>query len=484
MKGKDISAVQIGETTSLREAMDLMDRLGSGVILITAQGGVLKGILTDGDVRRVLLKGCGMEEPASKHMNTSFASGAASKTREENIALMNERIRHLPVLDDEGRLVELLSWSEIWRLPVTQPLLGGNELNYVSDCITSNWISSQGAYIKRFEKMFADYHSVEHALTASSGTTALHLALAALGIGPGDEVIVPSLTFAACANVVMHTGATPVFADVSAETWTLDPALLEGLITPRTKAVMPVHLYGQPCDMDPILDVARRRGLYVVEDCAESLGAKYKGALTGVLGHIGCFSFFANKVITTGEGGMCITRDKALAEKMLVLRDHGMSKKRKYWHELAGFNYRMTNVQAAIGVAQMEKIDKFLASRKALSTRYRENLSGAQGITLPPENGWSESIFWLYSILLDKAALGVTVDDMIKRLAVEGIETRPFFSPLHLQPPYPKSKAALPVTEMLSESGISLPTGNDVTANDADRVSEAIKKVLKNAGRI
>lgn len=483
MKGKDISGIQINKNTPLREAMDLMDRLGSGAILITADG-VLKGILTDGDIRRVLLKGSSMEEPVSRHMNTRFTAGSASKTREENMALMNERIRHLPILDKEGRLVELLSWSEIWRLPVTQPLLGGNELNYVSDCITSNWISSQGAYIKRFEKMFADHHSVEHAITASSGTTALHLALAALGIGPGDEVIVPSLTFAACANVVMHSGATPVFADVSADTWTLDPALLESLITRNTKAIMPVHLYGQPCDMDPILDIARRHGLFVVEDCAESLGAKYKGAPTGVLGHIGCFSFFANKVITTGEGGMCITRDGALAEKMLILRDHGMSKKRKYWHELVGFNYRMTNVQAAIGVAQMEKIDKFLASRKALSKRYRKNLSGIQGITLPPEKEWSESIYWLYSILIDKATLGITVDDMIKRLAVEGIDTRPFFSPLHLQPPYPKPKTALPVTEMLSGQGISLPTGNDVTPNDADRVCEAIRKVLKNAAVI
>ena len=324
------------------------------------------------------------------------------------------------------------------HIPVAKPSLGGNEVKYVSECLVTNWISSQGNYVNRFEKIFAEYCDVNHAITSSSGTTALHLALTALGIGQGDEVIVPDLTFAACANVIIHCGARPVFIDVTESTWTMDPVLLEDLITERTKAIMPVHLYGHPCDMDAIIDIARKHKIYVIEDCAEALGSLYKSKRVGTQGTIGCFSFFANKLITTGEGGMLITNDKRLKEVITKWRDHGMSREKKYWHELAGFNYRMTNIQAAIGVAQMEKIDNFIEIRDVTAKKYRTNLSGIQGITLPPEEEWAKNIFWLFSILVDEKTLGLSPEDFMKRLEGEGIETRPFFSPLHKQPPYPK----------------------------------------------
>ncbi|KKK44906.1 hypothetical protein LCGC14_3166370, partial [marine sediment metagenome] len=311
MKKHDIARNIVKLGSSLQDVMKALNSGIYGIVLLAGEDGALLGIFTDGDVRRALLGGAQLDEPARLHMNTDFKSGNEKNSHEENVNLLNEKIRHLPILDASGCPVDLISWAEIWRLPVSAPYLGGNELKYVSDCITSGWISSQGHYVKRFEKLFSEFFKID-ALTASSGTTALHLALAALGIGPGDEVIVPDLTFAASANVVMHCGAKPVFVDVSEETWTMDPSLLEGVITDKTRAVMPVHLYGHPCDMNPILEIAEKNDLYVVEDCAEALGARYKSELVGTLGDIGCFSFFANKVITTGEGGMVVTRDREL----------------------------------------------------------------------------------------------------------------------------------------------------------------------------
>jgi perosamine synthetase len=459
--------------------MNVLERGLSGVVLVVDERGAMRGLFTDGDVRRAILGGASLEDPVDRHMNTRFVHGYASNTHEENVMLLSEYIRHLPVLDSRGRPVDLISWTDMWRLPVTEPSLGGNELKYVSDCIASNWISSQGHYIGQFERMFAEHLGIEHAVATSSGTAALHLALAALGIGPGDEVIVPALTFGACANVVMHCGATPVFADVSERTWTLEPSGLEGLLTERTRAIMPVHLYGHPCDMDPIVDFARENRLHVVEDCAEALGARYRSKPAGTMGEVGCFSFFANKVITTGEGGMVITRDDKLKDRLTMLRDHGMSRSKRYWHELAGFNYRMTNIQAAIGVAQMEKVEEFLANRKATANRYAANLAGIEGITLPPEEEWAVNIFWLYSVLLEEQVLGISAEEMIRRLDAEGIETKPFFYPLHKQPPYPGSRS-LPVAERLARQGISLPTGNDVSTGDVDRVCKAFKDILKN----
>ncbi len=481
MERKNISKNIISQSSTLRDVMAALNKGIYGVVLVTDKEGVLRGIFTDGDIRRNILGGATLDDPISEHMNRGFTYGSAESSHEENVKLLSEKIRHLPLLDSLGRPVDLISWAEMWKLPVTEPYLGGNELKYVSDCITSNWISSQGHYITRFEESLSEYLSVEHSVTTSSGTTALHLALASLGIGPGDEVIVPALTFAACANVVIHSGATPVFVDVSENTWTMEPLLIEEVITERTRAIMPVHLYGHPCDMDSILDIARKRDLYVIEDCAESLGSTYKGKLTGTFSHVSCFSFFANKVITTGEGGMLVTGDKEVMEKARVLRDHGMSKLKRYWHEAAGFNYRMTNMQAAVGVAQMERIDSFLARRREITDRYTNNLSGIQGLTLPPEEEWAGNIFWLYTVLLDDEALGISVEDMIERLKRKGIETRPVFPPLYLQPPYPKPKSPLKVSEKIASRGISLPTGNDIMVEDIDRVTGAIRKILGDA---
>ncbi|MDZ4700573.1 MAG: aminotransferase class I/II-fold pyridoxal phosphate-dependent enzyme [Rhodothermales bacterium] len=453
-----------------------------GVVFVVDDEGVMVGLFTDGDVRRALLAGATLDEPIERYMNRTFAAGSAGAARADNLKLLNERVRHLPLLNERGQPVDLISWAEMWRLPVTQPALGGNELKYVSDCIATNWISSQGEYVNRFQETFRAYVGSEHALCTSSGTTALHLALVALGVGPGDEVIVPNLTFGASANAVIHAGAIPVFADVDPDTWTLSAAGVREALSVRTRAIMPVHLYGHPCDMDPIMDLARRHNLFVVEDCAEALGAEYKGRQVGTFGDVGCFSFFANKVITTGEGGMVTTNRRSLHEKMAILRDHGMEKSRRYWHLYAGFNYRMTNIQAAIGLAQMERVDAFLAKRLEIVDRYNRGLGDLPGIILPPEAPWARNIFWLYSILIDESVLGLDRDTLRSVLAEHGIETRNFFCPLHDQPAYiPYAHGDFPVTASLAARGMNLPTSNDLSLEDVDRVCTIIRQSVRDA---
>jgi perosamine synthetase len=252
-------------------------------------------------------------------------------------------------------------------IPVAAPMLAGNEKKYVMDCLDSNWISSRGTYIERFENAFADFCGARHALSCTNGTTALHLALLALGVGAGDEVIVPTLTFVATANAVTYCGARPVMIDAEPRTWNINPCLIEEKITPRTRGIIVVHLYGHPVDMDPVIEIARRHGLFVLEDAAEAHGAIYKGQVAGSIGDIATFSFFGNKVLSTGEGGMVVTNDPELASKIRLLKDQGMDPNRRYWYPVIGYNYRMTNVAAAIGLAQVEKADWHIQQRRELA---------------------------------------------------------------------------------------------------------------------
>jgi perosamine synthetase len=479
---RDISANLLDISATLRDVLTVLNRGVFGVVFLVDDDGVMQGLLTDGDIRRALLQKASLSDAAGRFMTRDFVAGSDAFSRQENIRLLTEHVRHLPILDGQGRPVDMISWAEIWRLPVMEPSLGGNELKYVTDCVVSNWISSQGEYVSRFEEIFREYVSTDYALSTTNGTTALHLALAGLGVGSGDQVIVPDLTFGASANAVVHCGANPVFADVDRTTWTIEPSAVEAKITERTKAIMPVHLYGHPCDMAPIREIAKRRGLFIVEDCAEALGAEYKGQKVGRLGDAGCFSFFANKVITTGEGGMITTDDRALYEKMVCLRDHGMSKDKRYWHIYAGFNYRMTNLQAAIGLAQMERVKDFLAYRRTVVERYNEHLRGVEGIILPPAATWAKNVHWLYSIVIDERRSGVDRDSMAAGLADRGIETRPFFYPLHGQPPYSSDETdRYPVTDWLAPRGLSLPTANDIRLDEVDRVGMAIKRIVSDA---
>ncbi|MFC1961737.1 DegT/DnrJ/EryC1/StrS family aminotransferase [Chloroflexota bacterium] len=348
-------------------------------------------------------------------------------------------------------------------IPIAEPLLGVEELNNVVEAVKSGWISSKGKFVTEFEEVFARYCGVKYGIATSNGTTALHLALVVLGIGRGDEVIVPTLTFIATANAVTFTGAKPVFVDSHPKYWCMDPAKIEQMITPRTKAIIPVHLYGHPCDMDLINAIARAHKLSVIEDAAEAHGAEYKGKKIGSFSDIACFSFYGNKIITTGEGGMCLTDNEELAVKLQILRDHGQHPARRYWHDVIGFNYRMTNLQAAIGVAQIKKIDALIERKRQLAKWYAkalEDLRRDADLTLPSEMPWAKNVYWMYTILLSEK-LGLTRDEIAVKLEERGTETRPMFYPLHVMPPY-QNNSSFSIAEDLSQKGLSLPCGFNI----------------------
>jgi len=332
--------------------------------------------------------------------------------------------------------------------------------------------------VAEFEEQMANFCNTKYAVSCCNGTAALHLALLACNIGPGDEVIIPTLTFIATANAVSYTGAKPVFVDVDSETWNIDPLQIEHAITSNTKAIIPVHLYGHPADMDPIIDLAKKYNLYVIEDAAEAHGAKYKGNNVGTFGDAGTFSFYGNKIVTTGEGGMVVTNDDKVDEKIRLLRDHGMLKSRRYWHSELGYNYRMTNLQAAIGVAQMDKIRSIISKKKKIAHSYSENLKGIKGVILPPEMPWANNVFWLYTILVDEEVSGVSVKEIEHDCKEQGIDTRPFFPPLHTQPIY-KTGQKLPVSEKISSRGISLPSAPVLRTTEIERVCYVIRRLAQ-----
>jgi perosamine synthetase len=367
-------------------------------------------------------------------------------------------------------------------IPVCEPTLGGNEAKYVMDCIQSNWISSAGKYIPEFEERFAAQCHTEHGVACANGTVALHLGLAALGIGPGDEVILPTFTMIATINAIAYTGATPVLVDSEPNTWNMDVAQVADKITAHTKVIMPVHTYGHPVDMDPLMELADRHGIFVMEDAAEAHGAEYKGRRAGGLGHAGGFSFYANKVITTGEGGMITTNDKKLADLARNLRDHAFSTERHFWHKYMGFNYRMTNLQAAVGLAQSEQLDTFVENRRRNAALYNKLLADVPGIVTPPEADCVKNVFWMYSVLVEDE-FGMTRDQLRGYLARQGIETRTFFIPMHLQPIYYNDFKGqrYPVSEMLCERGFYLPSASSLTTPQIQYVCETVGLAYREA---
>jgi perosamine synthetase len=365
-------------------------------------------------------------------------------------------------------------------IPVAEPALIGNERAYVIDCLDSTWISSRGAYIARFERAFAEFCGVRNAIACSSGTAALHLALLALGVGPGDEVIVPTLTYVATANAVMYCGAQPVFVDSEPATWNLDPALLEARITPRTRGIVVVHLYGHPADMQAVLDVARRHGLFVVEDAAEGLGAEARCRRVGAIGDLAAFSFYGNKIVTTGEGGMVTCDDDLLAARVQRFKEQGIALGRPYWAEVIGYNYRMTNIAAAIGLAQIEQVDWHLTRRRANAALYRAALKGCATLKLLGEQPWARHAYWMNCVLLAEDT-PIGRDALIAAMAEQGIETRPVFYPLHTLPIYRNTayEHAFPIAEALAARGLNLPSSALLSAEEIAYVAERLLTLVE-----
>lgn len=361
-------------------------------------------------------------------------------------------------------------------IPIYQPDLSGRERDYVLECLDSTWISSKGKFIGEFEGRFSQYVGSRYATTVSNGTVALHLALVALGIGPGDEVIVPTLTYIASANAVAYTGATPVFVDSEAASWQISPEDIRAKITPRTKAIMPVHLYGAACDMDAIMAIAREHNLLVVEDCAEAIGTLYKGRHVGTFGDIATFSFFGNKTMTTGEGGMVVTNDQTLHDRAVHFKGQGLATSRQYWHDVIGFNYRMTNICAAIGVAQMERMDGFLEGKRRVAQGYMDRLGGLD-LTFQEEKPDTRHSYWMMSLLLEEPA---DRDPLRTWLGDRGIETRPLFYPVHTMPMYQKHFELHRVAEMLGWRGINVPSWPGLSDAQLDRICDDIRAFFDN----
>jgi perosamine synthetase len=361
---------------------------------------------------------------------------------------------------------------------VAQPDFSGCEKDYINRCFDSSWISSSGEFLTAFENNFARYCGAKHGIATNNGTSALQLALEALGIRPGDQVIVPTLTFVAVPNAVRHCGAMPVLADCDPFTYAIDPVQIGKKITPRTRAIIVVHLYGHPVDMDPILEIAASHGLPVIEDAAEAHGAEYKGRRVGGIGRCGTFSFYGNKIITTGEGGMVVTNDDALAEQLRLYRGQGQDPKRRYWFPVVGHNFRMTNLAAAIGLAQLERIDEALAARARLALWYQEALAPLQEVLcLPHIEPWARHAFWMYTVALREG--GETERDRVMEvLAQGGIETRPVFYPMHLLPPYLENSDDYPMATRCGARGINLPTHAAVTRDDVGRIADALGHAL------
>lgn len=358
------------------------------------------------------------------------------------------------------------------KYPLYKPFLGAKEKEYVNDCLDTTWISSNGKYVDLFEKRFAKYIGINYAVAVNNGTAALHTALLALRVGRGDEVIVPTLTYISSVNSIAYTGATPIFVDSESETWQVDVDDIESKITKKTKAIMLVHLYGHPCEMDKIMKIAKKHNLYVIEDCAEALGSEYRGRKVGTFGDIACFSFFGNKTITTGEGGMVITNNKGLEEKVRHLKTQGVIKKGEYNFDTIGYNYRMTNICAAIGYAQLEKVNEIVSKKEQIAKWYKTELKNLP-VSFHKSANNVRHTYWMCSILTNDS---LDREQLRKYLKVYGVDTRPLFYPIHLTDMYKGKCGDFLIAENLSLRGINLPSYPELTKDDVHEIINVVRK--------
>lgn len=369
------------------------------------------------------------------------------------------------------------------RVPVNVPIVGPNAGRYLDDCIASGWISSEGPYVARFEQAWADYCGARYGVAVSSGSAALEIAVRSLNLPAGSEVILPSFTIITCALAVLASGCTPVLVDCDPDTWCMDVQAVEQAITDKTKAVMPVHIYGHPVDMTPMMAIAKKHGLYVIEDAAEAHGAEVDGRRVGAIGNLGCFSFYANKIITTGEGGMVVTNDPDLAERLRYHRNICFKPDRRFLHDDLGRNFRITNLQAALGVAQVEEADRYVATKIRNAARYTDDLTGVDGLRLPVQRPWAKNVYWMYGIVLDENT-GMTATALAEELNRHGIATRPFFVGMHRQPALRRlglfDGVAMPETDRIADNGLYLPSGLKLSEEEIDYTCARLREIMRN----
>ena len=437
----------------------------------------LVGVITDGDIRRLLLQGKTLDTNLNEIVLGDFCFLRTGFTLSEAQEKVN-KFKVIPVIDKENKLVDFVSQDRLHIIPLIRTDFSGKELDYVNDCLNSGWVSSIGKYVNKFENAFSQKFNFKHSLCVSSGTTGLQLAFASFGIGLEDEVIVPNFTFAASINSIIHANATPKLVDVNLDSACVDIDTVKKSITKRTKAILLVHLYGNSCDLDDFYKLRKETGILIIEDCAEALGTRYKGQHVGINSDAAIFSFFGNKLITTGEGGMVCFKDRNNYLKAKKLSSHGMDPQKRYWHDELGFNFRMTNIQAALGLGQLERIDEFINSKIIISNYYKKYLSSVNYIRFQKVSKEVQSSYWLFTIFLNDN-VKVFRDKIIDYLLSRGIETRPCFYPLNEMPPYKKfCKNSITNSIKLAYSGISLPTSIKMTEIEVKVVCQELVNAI------
>ena len=476
-----IEATLVGEGDKLRQVLTVIDENGLGLALIVSQHKKLLGLVTDGDIRRALLKGYDLDVPVQKIMNSKPVTVSNKIPRDQVFRLMNEGIRQIPVVDDQGKVCDLVCFTELYKkVPWAIPYIGEEELNEVMGAIQDSWIT-MGPRVERLERVISDYLGVKHAIAVSSGTAALDVALKALGVGPGDEVILPAFTYIATANSVLYQHARPVLADVDPKTYNVNPEEVIKRITPKTKCIMSIDYGGQSADYDSLLGIAKRHGLYLVEDGAPSLGGEYKGRKLCSFGDISTVSLHAAKVITSAEGGMVLTNDDGLATRARIVRNQGEDPTQKYLHILVGHNYRMTDLHAAVGLAQFTRLSDILKIRAEIATYYSKNLAElCEGVVLPYTVPGNKHAWFLYPILLKER------DKVAEYLRQKGIDTRVSWPlPINKQPVYRGllDQVEYPVAEQIAGSILNLPIYYKMTKEEQDYTIIHLKDAVGAAAR-
>lgn len=477
----NLENITISQESTIKQVIKKIKLNGQGACFVVSKDQKLLGILTDGDLRKLILN--------NKNINNKifdiYNKNVFSLPVETETAVIYEKITNgikiIPLVDKTNKIIDYVSRTKFRYIPINKPDLTGNETNYVIDCLKSTFISSQGKYINIFENKFKQYFKAKFALAVSNCTSGLMLVLKSLNLKKDDEIIVPNVTFASPINAILNIGAKPVLCDIDENNFTIKIESLKKLITKKTKAIICVHTYGHPCRMSEIKKIIAKKRIKLIEDCAESIGTKYKNKQTGTFGDFSVFSFFGNKTLTTGEGGMVLIKSKNNYDKCKILRDHGMSPKKKYWHDEIGFNFRMTNIQAAVGVAQIEKIEYLINEKIKIAKLYNKYLKASKKIILPKQEVWAKHSYWLYNIVIKNINEKIR-DRFIDRLSETGIEVRPMFYPASDMPIYSKFKRNDNMKK-ISYQGISLPSFIGLNEEDIKRISDRIIALVKNLNK-
>jgi perosamine synthetase len=470
----------ISDQSSISEVIEKININKKGIIFLCDSKNKIYGSIADGDVRRSIIKGVDLESKAKKIANKKFLKMYATDSREVGIDLLNKNkhknINIIPVIKKNGQIIDCVSEDRLYNIPVYSTNLSGNELKYLTNCIKSNWISSNGPYVRNFEKSFAKKLKVNDAVSVSSGTTALHLALLCLGIKKGDEVIVPDITFAATINAILYVGAKPVIANINAKTWTIETSGLKKILNQSTKAIIAVHLFGNPCNLKFLVEFCKKNKLFLIEDCAEAIGSCYQNKLVGKFGDAATFSFYGNKTITTGEGGMLFFKNSTHNETAKLLRDHGMNKKKRYYHDMIGYNYRLTNMQAAIGCAQIERFDKIINEKIQIAKEYKKYLKLNKNISFQKDQFLSKNTFWAVAVQINSK---LPILKIIQKLESAGIEVRNFFYPMSAQKIYKKYQVLRNQNELnIFNKGLILPSFNGISKKEIKYISRCLTKII------